>query len=190
MTVALSPQARRAVALAILVGVLVIVWSLAVWPLIRLAGDRQADIAVLSGRLNHLHALIARKPGLDRRLHVVQARLVKEGGFWTGASAPAIAAEVQDRLRAVVAASGGRIKSASEASEAAERGFRKITVRFRIEGTLDTLQRTLGAIDTTRPSLFVDRFIVSAPASPSDGSHPPILDLDLDVAGYMRGAPS
>jgi hypothetical protein len=67
-----------------------------------------------------------------------------------------------------------------------ERGFLKLTVRFSIQGTLDTVQQTLAAIATTNPALFVDSYTITAPESAGPAADaPPMLNLELDVAGYM-----
>jgi hypothetical protein len=186
VTWSLSPPIRRALALAILALVCLVAWSLAIGPLIDLPRDRQSDILALSEQLDRLEAVSDRKPELERQAGSLQAQLAATGGFWDGASPAAIAAGIQDRLRAAVIGSGGRIKSTSEANEAAEYGFRKTTVRFGIEGTIETVQQTLAAVAATTPALFVDGFTVAAPANETARDHPPVLNLDLNVAGYMR----
>jgi hypothetical protein len=159
-------------------------------PLIDLSRDRQSDIASLTEQLDRLEAVAARKPELERKAGSLQALLAAAGGFWDGTSPAAIAAGIQDRLRAAAVGSGGRVKSTSEANEAAEHGFRKVTVRFGIEGTIETLQKTLAAVVTAAPALFVDGFTVAAPANEAVRDHPPVLNLDLNVAGYMRASRS
>ena len=186
MTWSLSPPIRRALALAIPAFLCLFAWSLVIGPLIDLSRDRQSDISALSEQLGRLEAVGARKPELERQAGSLQAQLATAGGFWDGASPAAIAAGIQDRLRAAVVGSGGRVKSTSEANEAAEHGFRKVTVRFGIEGTIETVQQTLAAVATTAPALFVDGFTVAAPANETARDNPPVLNFDLNVAGYMR----
>lgn len=186
MTFIASAPVRRMLALAILACVLASAWSLVVWPLIGLSLDRQTDITALAAQAGRFEAMIMRKPALERQARSLQAQLAAEGGLWNGTSAPAIAAGIQERLRQAVTDSGGRVKSTSEVSEASERGLRKIGVRFSIEGTLDTLQKTLAAVETTKPALFVDGFTVETAETEAPRDRPPSLDFDLSVAGYMR----
>jgi general secretion pathway protein M len=113
-----------------------------------------------------------------------RTQLAAVGGFWNAASPAAIAAAVQDRLHEAVGGGGGQITSTSEAHEGAEYGFRKITVHFSIEGTLDMMVKTLAAIETSRPALFADNLTVAAQENAAERKGPPILDLDLDVSGY------
>jgi general secretion pathway protein M len=186
MNIALWPAMRRGLALAILLTVIVLVWSAAIRPLIGLSADRRADIAELSAQLVHLEALIARQPELQRQARAREEQLAAAGGLWRGASATAIAAVVQDLLRKAVEAGGGRIKSSSEAHETGEHGFRRITVHFSIEGTLDTITRTLAAIETARPALFEDQVAIAALDS-ADANAPPVVHFDLDISGYLAG---
>jgi Type II secretion system (T2SS), protein M subtype b len=184
MNIVWSPTMRRVVSLAVLLTLIALFWLAAMRPLIGLAWDRQGDIAELSDQILHLEALTDRQPGLQRRALSGRTQLASIGGFWNGSSAAAIAAAVQDRVREAVIAGGGQVTSTSEAHEAAEYGFRKITVHFSIEGTLDTMVKTLAAIETARPALFADNFTVATQENTTERTGPPILDLDLDVSGY------
>lgn len=187
MNLALSPLLRRAFAIGILVGVIVLVWSLLVWPLLDLSLSRRADIDQMTDEAGRLEAMVDRQSTLSRRDLALQHQLSAAGGFWRGPSGAAVAAVIQDRLREAVVAGGGRVKSTSFLHEANERGFRKIAVQFSIEGTLDTLEKTLAAVEAKAPALFVDGFTVEAAEAQAPRDRPPTLDFDLDVAGYMRG---
>ncbi len=183
MNIAVSPPMRRILALVLLLLLTLFVWSVAVRPVIELSTDRYADIEALSARLARLDAIIGRRAELEQRLRSQQNRLAAAGGLWHMASATAIGAAVQQRLHQAVAESGGRIDSSSEARETAEHGFVKVTVRFSIAGTLETLTRTLAAIEAARPALFADRVAVTAPDAPPADAPPP-LRFDIDVSLY------
>ncbi|MGH7113303.1 MAG: type II secretion system protein GspM [Stellaceae bacterium] len=185
MNIYLSPAMRRALALAILLILIVLVWAAAIRPLIRLSTERRADIAELSERLAHFEMIIARRPELQRRAHAREARFAAAGGLWRGASASAIGAAVQDKLGKAAGAGGGRVDSSSEAHETVEHGFRKVTVHFSIEGSLDTVTRTLAAIETARPALFADRLTIAAPDNATAAGGRAILHFELDVSGYL-----
>jgi len=186
MTWSLSPPIRRGLALSILLGLLLVAWAGVVSPLIGFPRERQGQIDALSEELGRLRTMTARRPELERQAAAVQGQLAAEGGFWSGASAAAVAASVQDRLRQVVVGSGGRVKSTSEGTESPASGFREVTIRFSIEGTLETVQKSLAAIETATPALFVNGLTIAAPSDLTARDRPPVLNLDLDVTGYMR----
>lgn len=186
MNIYLSPAMRRALALAILLTLVLLAWTAAIRPLIGLSTERRADIADLSERLAHFETIIARRPELQRQARAREAQFTAAGGLWRGASASAIGAAVQDKLgKAVGAGGGGRVDSSSEAHETVEHGFRKVTVHFSIEGSLDTVTRTLAAIETARPALFADRLAIAAPDNAAAAGGRAILHFELDVSGYL-----
>lgn len=186
MSSPLSAAARRALALAVLASAVVLCWVLAVSPLYGLARDRLTDIDTLAERVARAEAVVARRPSLERRLERAKADLAAGGGLWTGVSGAAVAAAMQDRLREAAIAAGGRVNSISEARETAERGFRRITLRFRISGTLETAVQVLAAIEHARPALFADSVSLAVPENAVDPKRPPPLDLDIEVSGYLE----
>lgn len=206
----MMPALRRAAALAILLLLTVAAWIVVADPVIGLARDRIDDIAALAQRRADLDLILSRRPDLRREEAALRVRLAEEGGFWAGASAPAIAAAVQDRLRQVVTAHGGLLKTAAEIRSAAtlgaelgadrgaaDRGADRgadpgagparaaaIRTRFRIEGTLETIRATLAAIETSRPALFVDGLTITGQDGDGTVEKPPMLALDLDVTAF------
>lgn len=202
----MMPALRRAAALAILLLLPVAAWILVADPVIGLARDRIDDIAALAQRRADLDLILSRRPDLRREEAALRVRLAEEGGFWAGASAPAIAAAVQDRLRQVVTAHGGLLKTAAEIRSAATLGAElgadrgtadrsadpgagparaaAIRTRFRIEGTLETIRATLAAIETSRPALFVDGLTITGQDGDGTVEKPPMLALDLDVTAF------
>jgi hypothetical protein len=187
MTGAISLPLRRGLALAILLVVVVLTWTLAVAPLIDLSRGRWQDIAALSDQLAGLQAIIGRQPDLERREAAVQSALGAEGGLWTGAGAAEVAATMQDQLRKVIAGSDGQLRSTAVVAEANEHAFHRVTVHFSIEGTLDTVQKALAAVQAARPAMFVESIAIHATGA-GGAEHPPQLTMDLDVSGYMTMA--
>lgn len=187
MTPATSAPLRRTLAVLILLVVLALGWELAIRPLAGLSLDRKAEIVLLSEQLEHLQAVASRKPGFEQQARVLQAQSAASG-YWTGPSTAAVAAAVQNLLRQVIASNGGSLKSTSEAGTAVEHGLRKVTLRFSIDGTINTVEKTLGAIETASPALFVDTLSITAPGLGLAPDRPPVLNLELAVAGYMPAA--
>ena len=183
----LLPVLRRALALVILLVLLLVVWSVLIEPLIAMVIDRQTEITALSDRLVNLQAAIARIPELERRQAALKERLQAEGGIWTGASEAAVASIMQDRLRQVVSSGDGAIRSTSQMRGADEGQLQTVRVNFSIDGTLDTVARTLASIESAQPVMFVDAMTIAAPATIGPDK-PPQLGLNIEVIGYMRKA--
>lgn len=188
MSGSLLPLLRRALAVAILLAVPLVLWLAVADPLVGMVTDRKMEISTLSERLARLKATIARIPQLRRSEAESNRRLEEAGGVWTGTSEATIAATMQDRLRQAVSGSDGVVKSASHLRGAEENGLQTVRIRFSIEGTLATVEQTLAVIETSRPVMFVDNMTIAAPATFS-ADKPPLLGLDLEVIGYLRTTP-
>jgi general secretion pathway protein M len=186
VTFSLTPAISRILAVAVLVGLLLLGWFAVASPMIDMVTDRQSDIDTLQKRLTSLQATIARIPELERRGRAAKEALDAAGSIWVGASDAAIAATLQDQLRQVVAKNNGVVKSTSHlGSVSAEKDLQMIRIRLSIDGTLDTLQHTLAAIEAARPPMFVENMMIVAPAQFS-ADKPPVLALDFEIGAFMR----
>ncbi|MGE5269919.1 MAG: type II secretion system protein GspM [Thiohalocapsa sp.] len=184
----LRPPLSRILAVAILLCVLLVGWYAILSPVIGMATERQSRIDALQERLAYLHATVARIPELERRTAAAKAQLDAAGGLWTGASDAAIAAALQEQLRQVVANSGGTVKSianSANSASASDNELQTIKVRLSVDGTLDTLQQTLAAVETSRPPMFVDSLQIAGPAQFS-AEKQPMLTLDFEISAFMR----
>jgi general secretion pathway protein M len=182
-----SPILRRIAALGLLGALLLAGWIGLVQPAARLwAGDAEADAAA-ADRLARLTAIAGQLPLLERRVRALDAALAEPGLLWPGASAALISAAIQGQLRQVVTEAGGSVHSTAELAAAPEHGLVRVGLRIDAEGTVETLQRTLYAIETAAPALVIDDLLVSAPEGwPVNAGHAPVLSIRLDVAGYGR----
>ncbi|MFO1027176.1 MAG: type II secretion system protein GspM [Acetobacteraceae bacterium] len=177
--------ARRAAAVLILLLLVLVAWLLVVRPLVAMVTDRQRDIAMLSDRLATLRLAISRIPLLEERDASLDTRLDEGGGVWTDISDAAVAAQMQDQLGQAIRRDGGIVRSASTMQGTDEGGLHAVRVRFSVEGTLETIERMLSAIQISKPALFVDSMNITAPTTvPRD--KPPRLNFDLEVIGYIR----
>jgi general secretion pathway protein M len=184
----LSRPVRQALAVTLLLVLLLAIWSLVVQPVLALASDRQADIASLSDQFTHLRAIAARRSALESRARTAAGQLAARNIFWSGPSQTAIAARVQDLVRNAAVPGGGQVVSFSESGTSAEAGFTRLSVRFRVEGTIQVLQRVLEAVQAARPALFVDNLVITPMDSAASTEHPPQLGMEVGIAGYLRAA--
>ncbi len=169
----------------VLLGVLLVAWTLVAEPIIGLAQDRQSEIATLSDRLVKLRRVNARIPVLREQVTKLQAKIQAEGGLWPGPSEASVSTGMQSKLRDALTGKQGNIRSTAEMQSAYQVGLRVVRVHVVIDGTLETLVHTLTTIETTRPPMFVDNLKITAPAHITVDKSP-MLVLDIDVVGYMR----
>jgi len=181
----LQPLLRRILAIGILCVLPLLTWLAVAEPLIALVVDRQTEIAAASERLERLRTTISRIPELERRAAADRQRLDDAGGIWSGTSEAAIATSMQDQIREAISSSVGIIKSTSQVRGADVDALQTIRIRFSVEGTLDTVLKTLEVIETARPAMFVDNMTIAAPAITTPDKSP-LLSLDFEVIGYTR----
>lgn len=176
-------RVRQGFAVAILAVLLLVVWYSVIWPTLDLAVTRRAEIRALAERLHDLQAVERRAPTLERRERAAVSRLQSLGVFWSGPSAAAISAAMQDLIRTAAQQGGGLVNSSSALPDTVESNA-MMGVRARVDGTLDTLQHVLAAADSARPKLFLSNLAISMVA-PATREHPTQISFEFSVSGYV-----
>jgi len=109
-------------------------------------------------------------------------------------SAPALAAaDLQQRVKAVVEAAGGTLQSTQALPPAEEGNAVKVTVSAAMNGDVDSLRKILHDLEAQTPLLFVDNLQVSARESRPRLSGGRVanytrvqLSVQFEVSGYLR----
>lgn len=184
MSPALSKPVRRALALALLVLLVSGLGLYVVTPVIALVTSRQEDIDLLEEQRDRLMQVRLRQPSLEATAHRLEERISSNSLLWTGPSATAVSASIQNLLRAAVLESGGQVKTITDLGAARVAGVRTISARLQIQGPVGTLRAVLERIETAQPSLFVDRLSVSAPPWQGQADQAPQLTVTLTVLGF------
>ena len=94
MNHALSRPLRRALALAILFGLIWMAWTAVISPAIDLPFAREATIDALADRLNNLREIVSRRAMLEHKLAALETQLSAADGFWALPSDEAMSAAV------------------------------------------------------------------------------------------------
>ena len=109
-------------------------------------------------------------------------------------SAPSLAAaELQQRVKSVVEAVGGTLRSTQALPPTEEGGAVKVTVSAAMTGDTESLRKILYELESQTPLLFVDNLDVSArenrPRLPGGqlASYTRVqLSVQFEVSGYLR----
>lgn len=185
----LSPPLSRALALALLAIVLLLVYLFAIEPLV----DEIADARSATVRL---HDAVERTDAVERKLVQLKAELarLKEHqtsavGFIAGANESLAAAELQNRIKTSVEAAKGELRSTQPLQARDEGAFRRISIRGQIAVKLPALQRVFYELESSTPFLFLDNIEIRTQATyqiNATNSADPELDVRFDLYGYMR----
>jgi general secretion pathway protein M len=188
--VIVSPLMRRLAALAILVALAWLGWSVIAEPVLDGMSRDSATIAHARRSLADYDQLGAELPGLEQRLGRIRAGGADTAGFIDGTANPAIvAAKLQGDVQRIAAAAAVALRSSQTLPPVKEGSFRRIGLQLDLGATPAALQRLLYQIETATPYLFIQKLSIhlpedgTAPAAP-DGQ--PQLTIRLEVCGYQR----
>lgn len=191
------PERDRWLALALLLGVLALVYALLLHPLwVQPMQEVQSRIEGLRERDARMRALLAEAPAITQRTTAQQAQGMSPG-FLTEASVELATAGLVQRLEGVVAQAspGGRSCAISnraplDNAQTAAR-FRRVTVQVRLTCGNAELLAVLHTLEAGRPYLFVDNLNINTAryfatqVVPGAGGG---LDATFDLSGYLRPA--
>jgi general secretion pathway protein M len=191
MKLSLPPLASRGLAAALLLLVVVMVMVAVVMPII----DSFA-IAKLSNE--EYRSALARSRVLDLELKNITAQLGElrqaqssQSGFLQGANESLATAQLQNRIKSLVEAGGGELRSTQVLPVRDEGKFRRIIVRGQMSTNTTGMQHIFYDIESASPYLILDNIDIRArPNAGAQGNSPQdtMLDVRFDIYGYVRGA--
>jgi general secretion pathway protein M len=186
----LSPPVRRIAALGLLLVVVLVIIAL-ITPLIGDLSEAQDNLAQQREAVARFRELTARLPQLQAEHAALQRNVTAEQGFLQGANDTLRAAEMQNRIKTIVEAHGGRLMSTQITTPRDENGFRRVTAQAVISAAPETLVPILYDCENSAPYLFIDGFeIHTRPVARQDDPKVTkiVLDIRLEFSAYARVA--
>ncbi len=186
----LSPRASRALALAILGGLgLLVVFGIAL-PLLDTYDQAWNSVERNRAAIAHIGQSAPRPARLEAELARLKERQASAVGFMQSANGSLAAAELQNRIKSSVEAARGELRSTQILPPRDEGVFRRISIRGQIAVNTAALQRVFYELESASPFLFLDNIEIHArPARRGAGSEDdPVLEVRFDLYGYMRRA--
>lgn len=118
----------------------------------------QNNIEQAQERLQRFDRLAAERPALEQRLQQLSQEN-RTDEFYLAQTAPNLAAtELQQQVKAIVESNGGRLASTQVLPVGSENGFTRVAIRVQLLVTdMTTLQRSLHALESAEPLLFIDQ---------------------------------
>jgi general secretion pathway protein M len=163
---------------------------LLVMPVQAFFADRDAKIASQRTVLVRFNAVAAQQPRVEAAVHADAQ--IEHGEFLGGTNEGVIVADLQTRLKAVAEAAGARLRSVQSLPPKTREEVRYVGARLDVYGPLAAIQRTLHAVETGKPYLFVDAAViraappVNAQALPNATTPEPVIDAQFDVFGAVQ----
>jgi general secretion pathway protein M len=181
-------RAGQALAVAITLLAMAVLWLSAVSPVIGWYGSRAAALAAERQEIAHATLLRASLPGL-RIASAAAARLADASGILlTGGSDAIAAANLQSALQTLAAENNASFDSIATVPPLAGPSLRRIGVQVSVTATWPLLIALLAAIETAHPRMIVDQLTVTSPGQTDGGPDAP-LQAGFTVSAFRAGAP-
>jgi general secretion pathway protein M len=185
------PWLRRSAFVAGNVAAALVLAVLLVMPVQAFFADRDARMASRRMLLARFDAIAAQQTWVEAAVHEANAQ-VDHGEFLAGTNEGVIVADLQTRLKAVADAAGARLRSVQSLPPKTHEEVRYVGARLDVYGPLAAIQRTLHAVETGKPYLFVDAAVIRAapPVNmqglPNATAQEPVIDAQFDVFGAVQ----
>jgi general secretion pathway protein M len=177
-------------AVGLLLLVLGSLYFLAVAPLVELYQERQARIEDGRMLLPRLQAIAAGLPALRARVAELRAAARTRKVTLEGASDAIASANLQSRIEGFATSAGATIGSTESLPADTLDGYRRIGLRFALNGPYETLVRLLAKLEEATPPLVVDNLqvhgVLRRPGLPQAGGADLGLDAGIDVYGFRN----
>jgi general secretion pathway protein M len=186
------PSRLLAVALLLLAGLALV--QLLVLPVLAAYWETAASIEQSQTLLQRYRALAAQRPELEEELAAQQKAEVASVAYLEGTSEALAAAALQDQVRVIITRAGGDLRSTQilpVEPAGPESSVRRASLRLQLAVDVDGLQQLLYELETSEPYLFVEDLNIrerSLRRLRDEDDEAPVLDVSLEVSGYMRAA--
>ncbi|HRX63369.1 MAG TPA: type II secretion system protein GspM [Candidatus Competibacter sp.] len=145
------------------------------------------------GRLEQLERMAASREPIQQLIAKIQQDRNITAQYLPQSAPPLAAADLQQRVKAVVEAAGGTLRSTQALPPVEEGNAVKVAVNATVSGDTEILQKVLYDLESQTPLLFVDNLEVSAravrqrlPNGRLAGYSRVQLNIQFEISGYLR----
>jgi hypothetical protein len=153
------PTGRRglALALALLVLVLWVVWQAVLAPLASLYSDRADDLANLQLKAAHMAQLAAKLPSLKQQADAIGKAAPGQSLVWEGPSDAVAAAALQSKVQEMASAVGTNLSTVDNLPiEPLNAGYHRIGLKISLNAPWPVLVNLLKSVEMSNPPLLID----------------------------------
>ncbi len=187
----LTPAQNKLAAAALLVVALLLLGAAIAVPWWMLNRHYASAVEDASTRLERYLRVAAMRDGLQKKAVEVKA-LEGQHHFLKSASPALAAAELQEQVKAILEAYGGKLSSIQILPHKDDRDYRQVSVSLQLNAPLSGVKAILHALESARPYLFIENFAIRVQnigAARTDANSDPELFVQFDVTGYaLKGA--
>ena len=183
-----SSFTRRLLALALLLAVVCLPYRLVVAPVLAGYAGTRAEIDQNRDLVRRYRTIAAERPRLEEALSLAERTILPSQSYFAGDNPVLVAASLQNTIKTLVESNGGKLLSTQILPPQVEKGAARIAVRVRMTGDIEAFYKTLYAIESSRPTLFIET--VDLNALQVSGRHQqnaenPELMASFEIYGYL-----
>jgi general secretion pathway protein M len=191
MAIKLSKSGQRAAALLILLGVIAILFSVTILPVLIASSNLRDSIDELGFRMQKYQNIASMEVPLKNQLTRLESQRVSKEDLLNGESTAITGANLQELFKQRVQQSGGRLQSTQILPESYQGSLERIAIKANFTGSIKALQKTLYNIEYQQPLLFVDNIEIRSRTtrrrSRRTQTQPTeMLTVTMEIAGYRR----
>lgn len=183
-----SPRSSRIAAIALLVFVLFVVYSLTIGPLISAYARVNTALAESAELLQRYRQIASQREVFAAELDKLAFQQDNSGVYLPGDTDALAAARLQEIVNSTVVSGGGQLRSVQILPAKDDGTFRKIGVRAQMTGNVAAVARILYAFEAGDIFLFIENIDISnrrARRRNTDRTDPELL-IRVDLSGYLR----
>ncbi len=152
----LNKQQKRWVALGLLGVLILFVILIVIAPLINAGLDYNETKQDLAFRLKRYKEVIASKDKVQANAENVKKQYVEQEYFNTRETEALASADLQKFIKTAISTAGGQLTSTQVLPSKTEEDITRITVKVRMNGTIEHLRRVLYDIEMSKPLMLVE----------------------------------
>lgn len=156
MLAQLNKQQQRWLALGLLATVFLLVILMVIVPLINTGLESYETKQDLAFRLKRYKEVIASKDKVLANANKIKKQYVEQEYFNTRETEALASADLQKFIKTAISTAGGQLTSTQVLPSKTEDDITRITVKVRMNGTIDLLRRVLYDIEMSKPLMIVE----------------------------------
>lgn len=129
-------------------------------------------------------ALIARRPQLEAQIEALDSKDSDTAVLFSGVTASIAGANLASRMREIVEAAGGEVRSSRTRQPNEELDLTRIEVSMLAQLPFSALTEVLGEMELGKPYIFLDDVSIRSQQGNRGGGRADTIDLQLNGRGY------
>lgn len=122
---------------------------------------------------------------IQQELELLKKEKVDKANFLPEKSISLAAADLQQQLKLIVEPTQAKLISSQPINNYEEELYPKVTIRVRMRGNINALQKVLYKIETGKPQFFIDKITIKKLSNNRSNTNDNLLDIRLDISAYV-----